>query len=165
MSSYLEAYGAAEEQRAKRIRLIKNSSIVLGCVIIVALVLYGIFKNYSEERQAQTFLSLLQARNYQGAYRLWGCSDTQPCRDYPFDKFLEDWGPKSPHADASSARLGDSESCGSGVVVPLNYKGSQEPVTLWVERNSKIISFAPWPQCPGRHWHIGAFFRSLFGRQ
>jgi hypothetical protein len=164
MAGYLEAYGAAEEQRAKRIQLIKISSIVLGSVIVVALIAYGIFKNHSEEQQAKTFVSLLQAHDYQGAYRLWGCSDTHPCPDYPFNKFLEDWGPKSAHADQSSAHIGLSQSCGSGVVIRLDYQGSQEPVSLWVERSTKIISFAPWAECPGRHLHIGAWLRSLFGR-
>jgi len=162
MASYLEEYGAAEEQRAKRIRLIKNSSMVLAAVIVVALIAYAVFKNRSEEQQAKTFVSLLQAHDYQGAYKLWGCSDTHPCPDYPFDKFLEDWGPKSAHADQSPAHIGLSQSCGSGVVIRLDYKGSEEPVTLEVERNTKIISFAPWSECPGRHLHIGAWLRSLF---
>jgi hypothetical protein len=164
MASYLEAYGATEEQRAKRIRLIKNSAIILSAVIVVALIAYGIFKNYSEEQQAKTFVSLLQAHDYQAAYRLWGCSDAHPCPDYPFDKFLEDWGPKSAHADQSSAHIGLSQSCGSGVVIRLDYKGSEEPVSLWVEHSTKIISFAPWAECPGRHLHIGAWLRSLFNR-
>jgi hypothetical protein len=164
MASYLEAYGAAEEHRAKRIHLIKNVAIVAGSVIVVALIAYGIFKNHSEERQAKTFVSLLQTHDYQGAYRLWGCSDTHPCPDYPFDKFLEDWGPKSPHADQSSAKIGLSQSCGSGVVIRLDYQGSEEPVTLDIERSSNIISFAPWAECPGRHLHIGAWLRSLFNR-
>ena len=163
MSSYLEAYGAAEEQRANRVRLLKNASILLVSVIVVASILYGIFKNRSEEQQAKTFVSLLQAHDYQGAYRLWGCSDQHPCPDYPMEKFMEDWGPKSTHADQSSAHIGLSQSCGSGVVIRLDYKGSQEPVSLEVERDTKIISFAPWAECPGRHLHIGAWLRSLFG--
>jgi hypothetical protein len=164
MASYLETYGAAEEHRAKRIHLIKNVSIVAGSIIIVALIAYGIFKNHSEEQQAKTFVSLLQAHDYQGAYRLWGCSDTHRCPDYPFDKFLEDWGPKSPHADQSSVKIGLSQSCGSGVVIRLDYQGSEEPVTLDIERSTNIISFAPWAECPGRHLHIGAWLRSLFNR-
>lgn len=162
MSSYLEAYGAAEEQRAKRVRLIKISSIVLACVLVVGLAAYGIFKNYSEERQAKNFVSMMQARDYAAAYRLWGCSEAQPCKDYVFTKFMEDWGPKSAHADQSSAQIGLSQSCGSGVVIRLDYKGAEEPVSLWVERGTKIISFAPYAECPGRHLHIGAWLRSLF---
>lgn len=164
MSGYLEAYGAAEEQRAKRIHLIKTASIVIVSVIVVALIVYGIFKNHSEEQQARTFVSLLQAHSYQEAYKLWGCSDAHPCPDYPFNKFMEDWGPKSAHADQSTAQIGLSQSCGSGVVIRLDYKGSVEPVTLEIERATNIISFAPWAECPGRHLHIGTWLRSLFNR-
>ncbi len=163
MSGYLEAYGAAEEQRATRIRLIKNGSIALGCVLIAGLIVYAIFKNHGEEAQAKTFVDLLRSQNYQGAYQLWGCTEAHPCVQYPLQKFLEDWGPKSPHADASSAHIALSQSCGSGVLIRLDYKKPTEPVALWVERGSKTISFAPWAECPGRHLHIGAWLRSLFG--
>lgn len=162
MPSYLEAYGAAEENRARRVRLIKNCSIAAACVLVVGLILYGIFKNYSEEQQAKSFVALLQSHDYPQAYAMWGCTEAQPCPNYPFNKFMDDWGPKSPHADQSTARIGVSQSCGSGVVIRLDYNGSEEPVPLWIERSSKIVSFSPWPECPGRHLHIGAWLRSVF---
>jgi hypothetical protein len=162
MSSYLEAYGASEEHRVQRIRLVKNGAIIIAAVLIVGLVLYAVFKNRSEEQQAKTFVALMQARDYQGAYRLWGCTDAHPCPDYSFAKFNDDWGPKSAHADESSAHIGLSQSCGSGVVIRLDYKGSEEPVSLWVERGTKVVGYAPWEECPGRHLHIGAWLRSLF---
>ena len=56
MSSYLEAYGAAEQHRARILGIIKTSSIVLGCVLVAGLILYGVFKNHSEERPRQNFL-------------------------------------------------------------------------------------------------------------
>ena len=165
MSSYLEAYGAAEEHRSHRLRLLRNGSIALAVALIVGLTLFFVFRNHSEEQQVKTFVQLLQARNYAEAYRLWGCSESHPCRDYPFDKFQQDWGPASAHADESSAHLTMSQSCGSGVVIRLSYSGSEEAVPLWVERSNQVISFAPWEECPGtRHLRFGAFFRSLFGK-
>jgi|SRR5690348_10762968 hypothetical protein len=161
MSSYLEAYGAGEELRAKRARQIKVAALVLACVIVAGAVLYGIFRNYSEEQTAKSFLAALRSNDYQGAYRMWGCTDAHPCPNYTLNKFMDDWGPKSAHADQSSVQIGVSQSCGSGVVIRLDYKGA-EAVPLWVERDSKVISFAPWPECPGRHLHIGAWLRSLF---
>jgi hypothetical protein len=163
MSSYLEAYGASEEHRAKRIRQIKISSLVLTCALIVGAALFGIFRNYGEEQEAKTFVAALRSQDYQGAYRMWGCTDAHPCSEYPLNKFMDDWGPKSPHADQSSAHVGVSQSCGSGVVIQLDYRGA-EPVPLWVERGSKTLSFAPWPECPGKHLHIVAWLRSLFNR-
>jgi hypothetical protein len=164
MASYLEAYGASEELRARRIRLIKISSILAVCVLLAGVPLYALLKNRSEEQQAKLFVHLLSDHNYSEAYRMWGCTTAHPCPNYPESKFLEDWGPHSAHADGSSAEIGLSQSCGSGVVIRLDYKGSGEPVPLWVERASKIISFAPWPECPGRHIHLGAWLRSIFNR-
>jgi len=164
MSSYLEAYGAAEQHRARLIGIVKTSSIVLGCILVVGLILYGVFKNHSEEQRARTFLDLVGAHNYQAAYAMWGCTDSHPCPDYPFAKFQEDWGPKSEHANESAAHIGLSQSCGSGVLLRLDYKPAEEPVLLWVERDSGTISFAPWPECPGRHLHFGAWLKSVFGR-
>jgi hypothetical protein len=163
MASYLEEYGAAEQHRARIISIIKTSSIVLGCALLVGLILYGIFINHSEEQRAKNFLGLLSAHNYPAAYAMWGCTDSHPCPDYPFTKFQEDWGPKSEHADPAVAHIGLSQSCGSGVLIRLDYKAAQEPVALWVERDSGTVSFAPWPECPGRHLHFGAWLKSVFG--
>lgn len=165
MSSYLEAYGAAEENRSQRVRLVRNVTIAVAAALIIGLILFFAFRNFSEQQQAKKFVRLLQAHDYAGAYALWGCSETHPCPEYSFTKFQEDWGPKSSHADASSAHIGFTQSCGSGVVLRVDYKGSEEAVPLFVERSTDVISFAPWAECPGtRHWHFAEFFKSLFGK-
>ena len=164
MSSYLEAYGAAEQQRARVVGLLKNCSIALASVLVAGLILYAIFKNHAEERQAKSFLQLLAAGNYPVAYTMWGCTETHPCPEYKYSKFMDDWGPKSAHANASAAAsIGQAQSCGSGVVIQLNYKNPDDTVPLWVEHDTKIVSFAPWPECPGRHLHFGAWLKSVFG--
>jgi|SRR5579871_3153569 len=162
MSGYLEAYGASEEQRARRLGILKNSAIATAVLLAAAGTLYGLFRNYPEEQQAKTFVSRLTARDYAGAYQLWGCTEAKPCPDYPYDKFLEDWGAKSAHAGQGVPAIGMSQSCGSGVLIRLDYKGSDQPVTLWIEDATKVISFGPWEECPGRHLHLKAWFQSLF---
>jgi hypothetical protein len=164
MSGYLEAYGASEERRAGTLRRLKTISIVVVVVVAVGAILYAVFKNHSQEQQAKSFVALLQSHDYPAAYRMWGCTESHPCRDYAFEKFMEDWGPKSAHADQSTASIGLSQTCGSGVVIRMDYKAPMEAVALWVERDSKVLSFAPWAECPGRHLHVGAWLRSLFGR-
>ncbi|MGA2216106.1 MAG: hypothetical protein ABSH31_22730 [Bryobacteraceae bacterium] len=140
----------------------KKCSVALAGVLIGGLILFAIFRNHAEERQAKNFIGLLAAHNYSVAYAMWGCDETHPCPQYTFSKFLEDWGPKSEHAgNPAAASIGLSQSCGSGVVIRLDYKGS-EPVPLWIERDTGTISFAPWPECPGRHLHLGAWLKSLF---
>jgi hypothetical protein len=164
MSSYLEAYGAAEQHRARVIGIIKISSIILAGVLVVGLILYGVFKNHGEEQRARSFLGLLDAHNYQAAYAMWGCTDSHPCPEYTFAKFQEDWGPKSQHANEAVPHIGRPESCGSGVVILLDYKKPVDTVSLWVEHDTGVLSFAPWPECPGtRHLHFGAWLKSVFG--
>lgn len=165
MASYLESYGAIEERKANNRRLLKRGAIGLVCTIVVAFLLYSVFKNYGQEQVVKTFLTRLRNHQYQDAYRMWGCSEQNPCRDYAFNKFMEDWGPNSPHADAANARLVTSQSCGNGVFLRLEYPNA-EPVAVMVDRATNVMSFAPpgWSECPGRHWHFWEFFKSLFRR-
>ncbi len=158
---YLESYGAAEEKRARTRRWVKASIIIFVAVVAVGSILFSAFRNYSEEQRVKSFLALLQNHNYAEAYQMWGCNDSHPCPNYRYDKFLEDWGPKSTHADESSARIAISQACGSGVLLRVDYKNA-DPMPLWVERKTDVLSYAPWQECPGRHLHVGAWLRSLF---
>lgn len=163
MASYLEAYGSSEEQKARRGTLVKRGILLLFGLLIAVGLAYLLFHNYPEEKQVKGFLDDLRRQDYQAAYQRWGCTGATPCRDYPFQKFMDDWGPKGSHSDVASAHIGMSQSCGTGVILRADYKGA-EPVPLWVERGNHVISFAPWPECPGRHFHPGTFLRSLFSR-
>lgn len=165
MASYLEKYGALEEHRARRNRIIKISVIAVVCAVIVGLVLYALFKNFSQEQTVKAFVQHLANHEYQDAYRMFGCTEATPCRDYSFPKFMEDWGPNSGHGNAAGAKIATSQSCGNGVFIRLDFP-SGEPMKLLVERNTNIISFAPsdWIECPGKHWRIGTFLRGLFNR-
>ena len=157
MSSYLEAYGAAEQHRARILGIVKISSIILGCV--AGCRSHPLWR-LQESRRGTTRQDLSGfAERAQLSDRLCdvGLHGFTSLPDYPFTKFQEDWGPKSEHADESVARIGLSQSCGSGVLIRLDYKAAEEPVSLWVERDSGTISFAPWPECPGK----ASAFRSV----
>ena len=52
--------------------------------------------------------------------------------------------------------------CDKGVVFSVAFPGTNDPAALWVERSTNVISFAPWAQCPGRHWNFKQFFKNLF---
>jgi hypothetical protein len=146
MPGYLDQYGVGEERREKIIRTV---IIALVAVVIIGGIAYFFLKDYRQENQVKTFFRLLEKHDYQGAYALWGCTDAHPCRDYPMQSFLQDWGPQSAHADLSSARVAKSRSCGSGVIITVDYdKKSGKEDKLWVERDSLILGFSPWPGCP-----------------
>jgi hypothetical protein len=110
--------------------------------------LYFNFHNYREEQRVQQFMSLLAGKDYKAAYALFGCTDAKPCDSrYPFNKFMEDWGPASGHSGFDGARITRSRSCGSGVLLTVDY-GSNRQEKLWVERGDKSIGFPPVQGCP-----------------
>ena len=145
MAGYLDQYGAGEERRGKIIR-----NVVIGVVALVVVVgaLYFNFHNYREEQQVKQFMGLLAGKDYKAAYALFGCTDAKPCDSrYPFNKFMEDWGPASGHNGFESARITRSRSCGSGVLLTVDY-GTNQQEKLWVERGDKSIGFPPVQGCP-----------------
>ena len=159
MAGYLDAYGVIE---ARRERIIKRVLIWGVSTAVIALVVYFSFRNWREEHQMSQFLSLLEQKNYQAAYEMWGCTPQTPCKYYPIEKFNEDWGPQSAYADPSVIKIAHVDSCQSGVVFDIEAPKTQ-PVGLIVDRSTNAISFAPWPRCPGRHLQIMQFIKAHFG--
>jgi hypothetical protein len=145
MAGYLDQYGKGDERREKTIKIVISALIAL---VVVGGPLLFIFHNFRQEQQAKKFFDLLSAKNYKAAYALWGCTDAKPCRGYPMQSFLEDWGPQQ--ADPANVRISKSRSCGSGVILTLDFnKNRQEK--LWVQRDGLTLSFPPdcAPGCPG----------------
>jgi len=142
MAGYLDQYGAGD---ARRIKIMKIAAIAVAAIILIGGPLLFIFHNYRQESQVKQFFKLLDAHRYQEAYALWGCTDAHPCKGYSMDSFLADWGPGK--ADVSNFRIERSRSCGSGVILTVDFdKNRQEK--LWVERDSLTIGFSPMPGCP-----------------
>ncbi|HYO82821.1 MAG TPA: hypothetical protein VES20_15555 [Bryobacteraceae bacterium] len=145
--SYLDDYGIRDARREKlRKWLILG---LLGIVIASAALWWFVLRDRAEKQQVAAFLDQLRGGDYKGAYALWGCTDANPCPSYPFDKFLEDWGPRSPQAQAAAARVVTTKSCDTGVIQFVEYPDKHQ-VQLWVERSDRTIGFAPWPICNPR---------------
>jgi limonene-1,2-epoxide hydrolase len=158
MAGYLDQYGVAEARREGRL---KRIILVAAAAVVVAVIGYFTFRTWGQERVVNQFLATLSRKDYQSAYRMWGCTPETPCKFYDLQKFDEDWGPKSSYANADNAKVDTIDYCDAGVVFDLSFPGA-DPVALYVERSTNIISFAPWPQCPGRHWQFRQFFKKMF---
>ena len=158
MAGYLDSYGVQDAKRERRWK-----AIVLGVLAfaIVALIIFLVFRNRSEKRVAENFVDALRAHDYQRAYQIWGCSPQNPCRDYSMQKFMEDWGPNGLYSNASAINFTTVDACGDGVVLTVQYPNAQ-PFGLWVNSNTKVMGFAPWPRCPGRHLHLWEYLKSRF---
>jgi hypothetical protein len=143
MAGYLDTYGAGVDRRLRIIRRVVIS-------VVVAAVLTGIllfvFHNWREERRIQAFLSALAAKDYKTAYTMFGCTDAKPCTAYAFEKFMEDFGPASGFKDPGNTKVTRSRSCGTGVIMTLQYGQNEEK--LWGERKDLSIGFPPFDGCP-----------------
>ena len=144
MADFLDQYGVADERRAK---FIKRLVISLVSIAVVGGALFFIFHNFREEQKVKQFYALLVGKDYKAAYAMFGCTDTTPCPGYEFSRFLEDWGPASGHNDLSNVRISRSRSCGSGVLLTIEFGGNHRE-KLWVERRDRSIGFPPVQGCP-----------------
>jgi hypothetical protein len=152
MAGYLDQYGAGDE---RRLRLIKGTVYAVVALLVFGLLPWYLFKNHSQEGRVKDFLELLRKHDYQAAYKTWGCGQPKICDGYPYDRFLEDWGEKST-TDFKVLRIEDSESCGSGVMLSVRASRERQD-TLWVEKSTGVISFAPTPVCPSKSfWGMAA---------
>lgn len=140
MAGYLDQYGVGDERREKITKAIVYSLIA---IIVIGGPLLFIFHNYRQENQVKTFFRLIEAHDYKAAYALWGCSEAKPCEGYPMAAFMQDWGQR----DVAGYRITRSRSCGSGVILTVDF-GKNQLERLWVQRNDLIIGFSPFPGCP-----------------
>lgn len=153
MSGYLDEYGAGDERRARIIKMIVVS-------VIVVAILYGLgyffFRNYRQEQQAKRFFQLLQAHNYQAAYEMWVSSDSER-NGYPMSAFLQDWGPKA--MDVHNFSIMDAESCGNSVIVDTDL-GPAGDKKVWINRQTLELGFGPYDVCPQQN-RIYNFYRNV----
>ena len=145
MSNFLDNYGVLDARRETRVKRILYTVLTLA---IVGGGLWFFFRNYKEEARVKEFLTLLERQDYKTAYGLWGCTDATPCRDYKFERFLEDWGPRSDAGNVPEIQRSKIKSCNNGIIQVLRIKGRD--VNLYIDRTTLLVGFAPWPVCNPR---------------
>ena len=158
MAGYLEDYGVVDAKREKKTKRLVVSLLTL---VIVASILFFTLRDYKQESILKQFLQLAQNKDYKSAYVLWGCTMEVQCRGYSFEKFMEDWGPTGANAKFLSSSIRDNERCGNGYMGSL-HNGNDE-LALWVDRNTNVLGYAPWQQCPEKKLRLMRWFRMRFG--
>lgn len=158
MAGYMEGYGAGDEARSRWIKRIFYIGLPAVLVLTGA---FFYFRTWTQERALSAFLDTLKQQKYEDAYRMW-CTPEHPCRYYPLEKFKEDWGPEGQYRNLASLKIQSVDYCGEGVVFETTYPDS-ETFGLWVERETNIISFAPYQRCPGKHLQLGPLLKKIFG--
>jgi hypothetical protein len=146
MSGYLDEFGVAD---ARRENIVKRLILVAVVLVSVGGILYFQFRNWREERLLNSFRELLEKKDYPSAYGLWGCSEAEPCPDYSYEKFLEDWGPESLYPDVNASEVIRTRTCDEGIIQTWRF-GEDDEIYLYVDSDERVISFAPWGTCRPR---------------
>lgn len=123
-------------------RIVKIVLVTVAVAALLVPVYYVFFRNWREELQAKRFFELLMEERFDEAYSMWGCSVEEPCRYYPYDEFLEDWGPDAPYGELTTYALGRSYTQSNGVILRYTINGGDAP-PLWIELSPVKINFAP----------------------
>jgi hypothetical protein len=158
MGTFFQQYGVEE---ARRNRIIRN--IILSCVglLVLGIVGYFVFHDYSEKQVAKRFLADVNAHRYEEAYRDWGCSRQHPCPNYDYGRFMEDWGPAK--KITSPWTISSVDSCRSFLTLNVKAAGA-EVQSLSVQRSDGSLGYAPAPECQEKMWRWGQFFNRILGR-
>jgi len=162
MAGYLDEYGSHEDRREKVTKILVIFLLALVLADGVGGLLFFLFHNHREESKVRQFFESLSAHDYKAAYAAFGCTDAKPCRDYTYQQFMEDWGPASGRGNPSNFRIARSRSCGSGVILTVDFGQNQEQ-RLWVERKDSTVGFPPFDTCPEPprpfwHWPLWPFW-------
>jgi hypothetical protein len=131
----------------KKTRALKERLKVPLGIALVLIFISGIvykFANFREERSVRQFMSQIENGQYDSAYSVW---DTEG--RYAMKDFLQDWGKDGYYTKGMrEARIVDSNSKGSAVVVYLGIDSLKSPVALRVDKESLKISFSPFSKYP-----------------
>ena len=108
-----EGYGV-KDSRKERIR----RRAVLGtlAVVLAGTFLYFYFRTWPQERVMQQFLAALERKDFQGAYKMFGCSQDAPCPNYEPERFNRDFGPDTPYWHGAAAQVLNVDYCDDVVV-------------------------------------------------
>jgi hypothetical protein len=126
---------------------------LVAAVLIVAFVVWRIYRYWPEEHAINRFFQAIEAKNFDEAYGIYYADPNwkqHPDKyKYGINQFILDWGPSSEygaitthHIDCTlepPAKGYDS----SGVVVVVTINHIAESKSMWVEKGSRTITTSP----------------------
>jgi len=113
--------------------------ILVGVAIIA--VSFGVYKfaNYREEGSVSGFLSEIRNGDFDKAYSYWDLEGGH----YVMKDFMEDWGKDGYYGKfIKSAKISDSNSYGTSVIVYVRFEGFKAPIALLVNKETLKVSFS-----------------------
>lgn len=116
-------------------------AIALAIGITLIAVCTGVYKfiNFREENRVSAFLADIQSGNFSNAYERWDVSEGH----YAMKEFMEDWGKDGYYGKTvASAKVSDSNSHGTAVIVYVKFEGFKAPIAFLVDKGTMKISFS-----------------------
>lgn len=109
-----------------------------GVLLLIGGIAYK-FVNYREESRVAHFVTAIENGQYDLAYSNW---DTDG--HYTMQDFLQDWGKDGYYTRGMHrARVVDSNSKGTSVVVYLDIDVFKQPVAIQVDKQTLKLSYSP----------------------
>jgi hypothetical protein len=138
-----------DPRRERRKRLIIIGAIAL---IVVAAVLFWLFRYWPQRHVASEFFSALQKGRYEEAYGMWLADPQwkqhpQKYSEYTYGAFYNDWGPPGEYGKVNSFHIDCASAAprgGNGTIVLVTVNRRAEPAKLFVSDGDKSISYWPW---------------------
>jgi len=121
----------------QRIRL----PLTIGVVAI--LLVWGAWKfvNYREEGKVAEFLAEVRRGDYNAAYANWDNNGGH----YSMKDFMEEWGTGGYYGKAlPTAKISDSNSHGTSVIVYIEFEGFKAPIAFMVDKETLKMSSSPF---------------------
>jgi hypothetical protein len=126
----------------KKSRAWKDRLKVPVAIGLVLFVIGGVaykFANFREERMVRQFVEAIKGGNYDLAYGNWESDEHYTMKD-----FLQDWGKDGYYTKGmQQARVVDSNSKGTGVIVYIALENFKQPVAILVNKETLKLSFSP----------------------
>ena len=127
---------------------------VAALTVVLAILLYFVFRYYPEKKATERFFDALVAGNTDLAYQLW-----KPNPTYALKDFLADWGPQGYWGPVKSYKIEHATAPKGSTSIDVTVKVSPyspmpDPsdveksrktrvVDLWIESSNKSFSFPP----------------------
>lgn len=135
-------------ERERRKRVLRFSVFLLVTVLTV---IGWLNRFWPQKHVAEQFFSSLQHQQFEKAYGLYFADPDwkqhpQAHAQYPFNEFMQDWGPGSPWGIIKNVNVYGESNCpggGSGVVVDAIVNNRTEHAQLYVDKHDKTISSPP----------------------
>jgi hypothetical protein len=108
------------------------------------------FTNMKAEFRVNAFMNTVESGDYGRAYAIWMADPDWPqhpqkYKDYPFEKFKEDWTTASDYGPIKSHHVDISKRTpeGDGIIVAVRINGSSQPLFIHYQRTNGTLSYSP----------------------